>query len=114
MKYGMARSRVSIQLIFLRLLTLTIITSGTLLNSVRICTDRICYLFLFFLVMCFASSVFLLCFVFFIVQLARDALIVHGPLAHRLGVHQLRNELETVAFRRLFPDQFHEVGAWTS
>ena len=43
------------------------------------------------------------------VQLARDALLVHGPLAHRLGVHQLRNELETAAFRRLFPEQFHEV-----
>lgn len=42
-------------------------------------------------------------------QLARDALLVHGPLAHRLGVHQLRNELETVAFRRLFPQQFNEV-----
>ncbi|CAN0174374.1 unnamed protein product, partial [Laminaria digitata] len=42
-------------------------------------------------------------------QLARDALLVHGPLAHRLGVHQLRNELETLAFRRLFPEQFHEV-----
>lgn len=42
-------------------------------------------------------------------QLARDALLVHGPLAHRLGVHQLRNELEAVAFRRLFPQQFNEV-----
>lgn len=45
------------------------------------------------------------------VQLARDALLVHGPLAHRLGVHQLRNELETVAFRRLFPQQFNEVSS---
>ena len=34
---------------------------------------------------------------------------MHGPLAHRLGVHHLRNELETAAFRRLFPEQFHEV-----
>ncbi len=42
-------------------------------------------------------------------QLARDALLVHGPLAHRLGIHQLRNELETVAFQRLFPEQFNEV-----
>eukprot|EP00752_Nemacystus_decipiens_P003763 g3464.t1 len=42
-------------------------------------------------------------------QIARDALLVHGPLAHRLGIHQLRNELETVAFRRLFPEQFNEV-----
>ncbi|CAM9420381.1 unnamed protein product, partial [Sphacelaria rigidula] len=42
-------------------------------------------------------------------QLARDALLVHGPLAHRLGVHQLRNELESAAFRRLFPEQFQEV-----
>ncbi|CAM9263631.1 unnamed protein product [Ectocarpus fasciculatus] len=42
-------------------------------------------------------------------QLARDALLVHGPLAHRLGIHQLRNELETVAFGRLFPQQFNKV-----
>ncbi|CAM9201262.1 unnamed protein product [Ectocarpus sp. 8 AP-2014] len=44
-----------------------------------------------------------------VMQLARDALLVHGPLAHRLGIHQLRNELETVAFGRLFPQQFNKV-----
>lgn len=49
--------------------------------------------------------------VMMVMQLARDALLVHGPLAHRLGIHQLRNELETVAFGRLFPQQFNKVPA---
>ncbi|CAM9125541.1 unnamed protein product [Choristocarpus tenellus] len=42
-------------------------------------------------------------------QLARDALHIHGPLAHRLGVHQLKNELEGLAFRRLYPQEFQHV-----
>ncbi|CAM9184261.1 unnamed protein product [Scytosiphon promiscuus] len=46
-------------------------------------------------------------------QLARDALLVYAPLAHRLGMHQLRNQIETVAFRRLFPQQFDEVRSAT-
>ncbi|CAM9211662.1 unnamed protein product [Hapterophycus canaliculatus] len=46
-------------------------------------------------------------------QLARDALLVYAPLAHRLGIHQLRNEIETVAFRKLFPQQFDKVRSAT-
>lgn len=51
-------------------------------------------------------------YIFATAQLARDALLVHGPLAHRLGVHQLRNDLESAAFRRLFPEKFNEVGTF--
>ncbi|KAG5187958.1 hypothetical protein JKP88DRAFT_197917, partial [Tribonema minus] len=37
--------------------------------------------------------------------LAHEALGVHAPLAHRLGIHQLVAELQDLAFARLYPRQ---------
>lgn len=42
-------------------------------------------------------------------QLARDALEIHAPLAHRLGVHHLSGGLEDLAFKALYPEQYHEI-----
>jgi len=36
---------------------------------------------------------------------AREALDVYAPLAHRLGMHQLKNDLEELAFQFLFPEE---------
>lgn len=42
-------------------------------------------------------------------QLARDALEIHAPLAHRLGVHHLSGGLEDLAFKALYPNEYNEV-----
>lgn len=42
-------------------------------------------------------------------QLARDALEIHAPLAHRLGVHHLSAGLEDLAFEALYPREYDEV-----
>lgn len=42
-------------------------------------------------------------------QLAQDALEIHGPLAHRLGVHHLSGGLEDLAFKALYPGEYSEV-----
>ncbi|CAM9308071.1 unnamed protein product [Scytosiphon promiscuus] len=42
-------------------------------------------------------------------QLARDALEIHAPLAHRLGVHHLSGGLEDLAFEALYPKEYDEI-----
>lgn len=42
-------------------------------------------------------------------QLARDALEIHAPLAHRLGVHHLSGGLEDLAFEALYPREYDEI-----
>lgn len=42
-------------------------------------------------------------------QLARDALEIHTPLAHRLGVHHLSAGLEDLAFEALYPAEYDEI-----
>ena len=43
--------------------------------------------------------------------LAREALEVFAPLANRLGIWQIKWELEDLAFRFLQPDEYHRVAA---
>jgi GTP pyrophosphokinase len=45
------------------------------------------------------------------VQKAREALEVYAPLAHRLGIHQLKWELEDLAFQTLHPRKYDEIKA---
>ncbi|CAB1104246.1 unnamed protein product [Ectocarpus sp. CCAP 1310/34] len=42
-------------------------------------------------------------------RLARDALEIHAPLAHRLGVHHLSGGLEDLAFEALYPTEYEEI-----
>lgn len=42
-------------------------------------------------------------------RVARDALHVFAPLASRLGMHRLKNELERAAFQVLYPRQYQRV-----
>ena len=45
------------------------------------------------------------------VQKAREALEVYAPLAHRLGIHPLKWELEDLAFETLHPRKYDEIKA---
>jgi len=42
-------------------------------------------------------------------QIARETLDVYAPLAHRLGMQELRNELEDLAFAALYPKRYAEI-----
>ncbi len=43
------------------------------------------------------------------VQKARESLEVYAPLAHRLGIHALKWELEDLAFQTLHPRKYEEI-----
>ncbi len=45
------------------------------------------------------------------VQKAREALEVYAPLAHRLGIHALKWELEDLSFETLHPRKYAEIKA---
>ncbi len=48
------------------------------------------------------------------IQKAREALEVYAPLAHRLGIHAMKWELEDLAFETLHPRKYTEIKAMVS
>ena len=43
------------------------------------------------------------------VNLARETMLIHAPLANRLGIWQLKWELEDLSFRYLEPEQYRKI-----
>src|SRR5213079_2559377 len=43
------------------------------------------------------------------IQKSKEALEVYAPLAHRLGIHALKWELEDLAFQTLHPRKYEEI-----
>jgi len=47
------------------------------------------------------------------IRTAKEALGIHAPLASRLGMHRLKNEIEGAAFRVIYRRQYEKVEAMT-
>ncbi|BCW94884.1 MAG: bifunctional (p)ppGpp synthetase/guanosine-3',5'-bis(diphosphate) 3'-pyrophosphohydrolase [Fimbriimonadales bacterium] len=43
------------------------------------------------------------------VQIATETLQVYAPLAHRLGIYQIKAQLDDLAFKYLYPQQYREI-----
>ena len=46
------------------------------------------------------------------VKIAQETLDIYAPIANRLGMSKLKNELEELAFRHLDPGAFERLRAW--
>ena len=46
------------------------------------------------------------------IRIAQETLDIYAPIAHRLGMSKLKNELEELAFRHLDPAAFERLRAW--
>lgn len=42
-------------------------------------------------------------------KIARETLDVYAPIAHRLGISEIKNELEDLSFYYLLPDKYYEI-----
>jgi len=48
------------------------------------------------------------------IQKAKETLEVYAPLAHRLGIHNVKWQLEDLAFATLHPRKYQEIQRWVS
>ena len=43
------------------------------------------------------------------VRISNETLKIYTPIAHKLGMYQLKAELEDLAFKHLFPEEYEEI-----
>ena len=43
-------------------------------------------------------------------RIARETLEIYAPIAHRLGIHQIKNELEELGFQAMYPMRYRALG----
>jgi GTP pyrophosphokinase len=43
------------------------------------------------------------------IQIAADTMQVYAPLAHRLGIYQIKSQLDDLAFKYLYPQEYREL-----
>ena len=48
------------------------------------------------------------------IQKAKETLEVYAPLAHRLGIHNMKWQLEDLAFATLHPRKYQEIQKWVA
>jgi len=48
------------------------------------------------------------------IQKAKETLEVYAPLAHRLGIHNMKWQLEDLAFASLHPRKYQEIQTWVA
>jgi GTP pyrophosphokinase len=42
-------------------------------------------------------------------RIAQETMDIYAPLAHRLGIHWMKTELEDLSFRYLYPEQYYDI-----
>ncbi len=47
-------------------------------------------------------------------QIATETLHVYSPLAHRLGIWQIKAQLDDLAFKYLYPKEYEEISQWVA
>jgi guanosine-3',5'-bis(diphosphate) 3'-pyrophosphohydrolase len=47
-------------------------------------------------------------------QIATETLHVYSPLAHRLGIWQIKSQLDDLAFKYLYPEEYREISQWVA
>ncbi len=46
------------------------------------------------------------------ISISQETMDIYAPLANRLGLHRLKQDLEDLSFRYLHPDRYQEVVSW--
>ncbi|MWV62395.1 RelA/SpoT family protein [Helicobacter saguini] len=48
------------------------------------------------------------------IRISEETLVVYAPIAHRLGISSLKNELEDKSFYYIFPDKYNKIQTYMS
>ena len=46
------------------------------------------------------------------IRISEETLVVYAPIAHRLGISRLKNELEDLSFAYIYPDEYQKIDTY--